>query len=101
MLVQSGEGSQVLRMCSVASALNADICRHFVTMSEDMRRRKRVEFTIHSHERILVKHSATDPSLRCPVCGVVLITPEEAAAVAQRVVAHLEASECNKEEPQD
>jgi hypothetical protein len=47
------------------------------------RRRKRVEFSIESHERIFFKRSAIDSSLRCPFCGVLMITPEQAATVAR------------------
>jgi len=62
------------------------------------RRRKRVELTIESHERVVVKKSTTKSSLRCPVCGVLMITPEEAALVAPDGVTHFEEKVCGKEQ---
>jgi hypothetical protein len=47
-----------------------------------MMRRKRLEITIESHERIVFKRSASPP-LRCPVCGMLMITPNQAATFAQ------------------
>ncbi|HEV8369397.1 MAG TPA: hypothetical protein VGQ39_15685 [Pyrinomonadaceae bacterium] len=46
-------------------------------------RQKKVEFTIERHERIFVKRSALTSSLNCPICGVLMITPEQAATVAR------------------
>jgi len=46
-------------------------------------RRNKFEFTIESHERIFLKQSAISSSLRCPFCGVFMITPEQAATIGR------------------